>query len=69
MMMAPAHWETRHLPQSWLLLPLSWFYRLLILLRVAFIKPAILPVPVICVGNNTVGGAGNAHRHCPLPLV
>lgn len=57
-MMAPAHWQTRRALLSWLLLPFSWVYRLLILLRVAAIKPVALPVPLFCVGNNTVGGAG-----------
>jgi len=58
MMMAPVHWTSRSALQSWALLPLSWLYRLLLLLRMAMVKPTLLEVPVICVGNNTVGGAG-----------
>ena len=58
MMMAPAHWTSRSAPQAWLLLPISWLYRLLMLLRLSAVNPVALGVPVLCVGNNTVGGAG-----------
>lgn len=50
-------------PLTWLLLPLSWLYRLIILLRrqayrVGIFKQLSLPVPVIVVGNISVGGSG-----------
>ncbi len=47
----------------WLLWPLSWLYRVLIVIRVALYRSGVLrrvrlPVPVIIVGNITVGGSG-----------
>lgn len=50
-------------PLRWLLLPLSWLYRLIIMLRrLAYrqgvFKRCSLPVPVIVVGNISVGGSG-----------
>lgn len=46
-----------------LLMPLSWFFSLLVLLRrfcyrIGLFKVGQLPVPVIVVGNITVGGSG-----------
>lgn len=58
MMLAPPHWASRSMIMSWILLPISWLYRVLILLRIAFVSPKQISVPLICVGNNTVGGAG-----------
>lgn len=48
---------------TWLLLPLSWLYRLIIMLRrqayrTGIFKQLALPVPVIVVGNISVGGSG-----------
>lgn len=50
-------------PLAWLLLPLSWLYRLVAAAhracyRSGLIPPARLPVPVVVVGNLIVGGAG-----------
>ncbi|GAB4507820.1 MAG: tetraacyldisaccharide 4'-kinase [Sulfuricaulis sp.] len=56
------HWY-RKTPLSILLLPLSWLYCLLILLRRGLYRLGVFPsvklsVPVIVVGNITVGGSG-----------
>ncbi|MCR4332528.1 MAG: tetraacyldisaccharide 4'-kinase, partial [Sulfuricaulis sp.] len=61
------HWLEQHwyrfTPVSLLLLPVSWLYCLLMVLRRWFYRMGIfssvrLPVPVIVVGNITVGGTG-----------
>lgn len=56
-MQAPYHWQDRTLV-SWALLPVSWLYWGVARFRASRVTPAQLPVPVICVGNNGVGGAG-----------
>ena len=56
--------QRRPSPALWLLLPLSAFFVLLAKLKQKFTKPERLPVPVIVVGNITVGGAGKT----PLTL-
>lgn len=55
-------WYERH-PASTLLVPLSWLYRLIVAVRRAGVRSGLLstyraPVPVIVVGNITVGGTG-----------
>ncbi len=55
-------WYGRH-PARWLLMPLSWLYRGFAALRRTAYKSQLLPVyrapvPVIVVGNITVGGTG-----------
>ena len=57
--------EQRRLsPALWLLLPLSGLFALLAKLKQLLTRPERLPVPVIVVGNITVGGAGKT----PLTL-
>ncbi len=56
-MRPPAFWQT----DGWValaLLPLGWAYAQAGALRRRFAKPYRAPVPVICVGNLTLGGAG-----------
>ncbi|MDT8452386.1 MAG: tetraacyldisaccharide 4'-kinase [Gammaproteobacteria bacterium] len=57
-----AYWYSQN-PVAWLLLPVSAIYCLLVFLRRALYKTGLLksyklPVPVIIVGNITVGGTG-----------
>jgi tetraacyldisaccharide 4'-kinase len=53
----PKFWQKKNL-LSYLLLPLSWLYRLAGLLRDVFAKNYKFPAFVVCVGNATVGGGG-----------
>lgn len=56
-MQAPYHWQDRT-GYSYALLPVSWLYWVVARWRASRIIPKRLSVPVICVGNNGVGGAG-----------
>lgn len=56
-MKTPSFWQTRN-PFSDLLLPASALYGNLGTLSRMGMKPLALPIPVICVGNLTAGGAG-----------
>ncbi|MCL2344821.1 MAG: tetraacyldisaccharide 4'-kinase [Desulfobulbus sp.] len=60
------HWfaQRRLTPALWFLLPLSALFFLLARLKRGLIRPQRLPVPVVVVGNITVGGAGKT----PLTL-
>jgi tetraacyldisaccharide 4'-kinase len=56
------YWYQRNL-LSLILLPLSWFFCLMVIIRrrlynTGILKSARMPVPVIIVGNITVGGSG-----------
>ena len=58
-MRAPAFWEAeRGGLAAATLTPLSWLYRAGARGREALVQPAEAGLPVICVGNFTVGGAG-----------
>ena len=57
-----AYWYSQN-PLAWLLLPVSWFYCTLVLLRRFLYRTAILKsyrisVPLVIVGNISVGGTG-----------
>lgn len=54
----PAFWTSQHTLLPALLSPLSLLYGFVERTRRAFAKPLRPPVPVICLGNITVGGAG-----------
>lgn len=56
-MQIPYHWSYRTL-LSWFWLPAAMVYWLIVCIRSGRIKAHKLSVPVICVGNNVVGGAG-----------
>lgn len=55
---APPFWYARPGPVASLLAPLGLAYAAAGRLRRAVTQPQRVPVPVICVGNATVGGAG-----------
>ncbi|MEX2629784.1 MAG: tetraacyldisaccharide 4'-kinase [Tistlia sp.] len=56
-MRAPAFWSRRGLASS-LLLPAALLWDLGGWLRWRLVRPERLPIPVVCVGNLTAGGAG-----------
>ncbi len=56
-MKAPRFWSSKNIIST-LLLPFSWIYYAISKINYAHITPVTLPIPVICVGNLTVGGAG-----------
>ena len=55
---APKWWDQKHHPVSYLLAPVGFVYGLGVKLRFAFTKPYRSSLPVICIGNFTVGGGG-----------
>jgi tetraacyldisaccharide 4'-kinase len=57
-MKSPAFWQNPASPLGWLLAPLGWAYAGATAWRLAHGHPWKAPVPVICVGNLTAGGAG-----------
>lgn len=57
-MKSPAFWQDSSSPLGWLLAPLGWAYAETTAWRLAHGRSWKAPVPVICVGNLTAGGAG-----------
>ena len=55
---APPFWWKKGDPRAWLLAPASLIYGYFASRRMKNAKRAAVDVPVICVGNFTVGGAG-----------
>jgi tetraacyldisaccharide 4'-kinase len=53
----PAFWSKKNILSS-LLIPSSWIYQLLGILRRLLVKPVKLPCFAICIGNISVGGTG-----------
>jgi tetraacyldisaccharide 4'-kinase len=56
-MREPAFWQSRPGLAAWLLAPLSWLYGLVAARRLRR-RGRCARVPVVCIGNFTVGGAG-----------
>jgi tetraacyldisaccharide 4'-kinase len=57
-MKAPAFWQSPDALPGQLLAPLGWLYAEVTAWRLAHGKAWRAPVPVICIGNLTAGGAG-----------
>lgn len=55
---APPFWWKKGSWQAWLLAPASWIYGAIAGRNMRKARRQDMPVPVICVGNFTVGGAG-----------
>jgi tetraacyldisaccharide 4'-kinase len=55
---APPFWWKKGGLQAWLLAPVSWIYGAIAGRTMRRAKRLEMPVPVICVGNFTIGGAG-----------
>lgn len=63
-MRAPDYFQQRD-GVSWILYPISRLYAAVARLRQRWVRPWLAPIPVICVGNITTGGAGKT----PVALV
>jgi tetraacyldisaccharide 4'-kinase len=55
---APPFWWEKAGVQAWLLSPVAWLYGAVAARNMRRGKRIEMPVPVICVGNFTIGGAG-----------
>ncbi len=58
MMIPPSFWQKPSSLLSLLLSPLGWIYGGLVFLRLKVTRPTKVSVPVICIGNLTLGGTG-----------
>jgi len=56
-MKTPSFWESRN-AISTMLAPFSILYDIVGTLKRAQIKPTAFPIPIVCIGNLTAGGAG-----------
>jgi len=56
-MQTPQFWQNNNIIST-LLLPFSWLYLLLFLLKQLFNNPSIIKTPSICIGNLIAGGSG-----------
>ncbi len=57
MLKAPQFWQTKNI-WAFCLLPLGWLYGIIVAWRIKTVQPFFASVPVICVGNLSLGGAG-----------
>ncbi|MCB1418423.1 MAG: tetraacyldisaccharide 4'-kinase, partial [Notoacmeibacter sp.] len=55
---SPPFWWEAPGWQAWALSPLSWTYGRIALWKMDRAKPVSVPLPVLCIGNFTVGGTG-----------
>lgn len=60
----PSFWYQAPGLHARLLQPLGWVYGAITRARLALVRPAPLPVPLVCIGNVTAGGGGKT----PLAL-
>ena len=60
-MQIPKFWNNDTL-SSKMLAPLAWLYGKIIVLRSQNTKPKKIDIPVMCIGNATIGGAGKTPR-------
>ena len=56
-MQTPGLWQTKNICSAFLM-PFGFVYGLATFLRLKFVKPVKVGVPVICIGNLTAGGTG-----------
>ena len=55
----PKFWDKKELSLlSLILLPIAFFYQLLVYIRFSFVKKKDFSIPIICVGNIYIGGTG-----------
>ncbi len=62
----PAFWDNPDSTLSKMLSPLGWLYAGATARRLASGHPWTAPVPVVCVGNLSAGGAGGKRRSCAI---
>ena len=58
MLKAPTFWQQKYHPLALLLWPLGWLYKIITAYRLHCRRTEKLSIPIICVGNITVGGVG-----------